>query len=678
MLDPATSLVPILERMTDGFVALDRDWRFVYVNGRAGELYGRDPAELVGRRIWTEFPEGLGGAFHLACERAMRDQEVTHVEHEFEAWGRTFENAIYPSAEGLTVFFQDITDRKVADREIRRREERYRVLVDAVSSVVWTADVHGDLRDEPAGWEELTGQSWEESQGRGWMDVVLDEDRPRVEAVWDEAFRHDRPFELEFRVHDAEGRVRNLSKRGVPVVDEENGRVQEWIGVDLDITQQRASEAALRRAALEDPLTGLANRALFLDHLRSLTAHRDRGLAAVLYVDLDNFKAVNDKAGHAAGDELLVRTAERIRGAIRSGDTPARLSGDEFAVLCENLPHEAEAVVVGRRILDAIAQEDAGLPAITASVGVALIPPGEADAEEAIGQADAAMYRAKAAGGGCVATFDAELQERLRRREVVEGYLRCGLEHDQGLQLAYQPILDLTAESGDSAEALLRWALPDGTVLPPSDIVPVAEDTGLIVPMGLAVLAESCRRAREWSRSTGTQLRVSVNLSARQLASPDLERDVGRLLEDAGFEPGLLQLEVTESVLLEDLERAEVTLRALKRLGVGVAIDDFGTGYSSLAYLHRLPVDTIKIDRSFIAELPESSGSARIVEAVVGMARGLGLRVVAEGVERPEQLRAVREAGCDAAQGFLLSRPVDGADVQRAVASARVALAQVS
>ena len=657
----------VLESMTDAFVALDRDWRYVYVNRRAGEMFGRDPRDLVGRHIWTEFPEGVGQPFHLAYELAMREQQPATFEEHYEPYGRWFENRLHPSPEGLTIFFSDVTERKLAEQELSRRAERYRVLAEAISTVVWRADRDGQPIAADR-WQELTGQPVVD--GNSWQSSVHPDDVGAVKAAWDTALTDGSVLDCTYRIRDAADGWRHVHVRGVPVV--EDGAPLEWIGVVLDISERVDAEQALRRAALEDALTGLPNRAHLMQSLSTVLAHRDPK-AAVIFVDIDRFKSVNDGFGHESGDLLLQTVARRLQAAVRPSDVVSRLSGDEFAVLCDGLSGDEEGVLIARRLCRQIAQPLDGDDriSVSASVGVAFATGDQAAGPEAlISAADAAMYRAKSRGGGLVDVFDEDLRRRVFERAEIEREVRAGLDGG-AIGLAFQPIVGLDPAGPPAAEALLRWQRPDGPALSAADVVSVAEQVGLIPEIGARVLSAACRTARQWL-DAGAPVRVSVNVSARQLVRPDeLVGHVRQALAESGLPPALLALEMTESVLMEDMRDGEEVLQTLRALGVEIEIDHFGVGYSSLSYLHRLPIDSIKIDRSFIDGLPEDHGSARVLEAIVGLARAFGIHTTAEGVETREQLDAVRAAGCDSAQGYLLARPGPADELPSALARGR-------
>jgi diguanylate cyclase (GGDEF)-like protein len=390
---------------------------------------------------------------------------------------------------------------------------------------------------------------------------------------------------------------------------------------------------------------------------------RRPSLAAVFFLDLDYFKVVNDSLGHSAGDQVLVAVADRLQRSLRDGDTAARLGGDEFAILCEDLVDEGEAVQIAERLGDAISAATVQVSGrelvVSASIGVAFATQSRQRPEALLRDADAAMYRAKERGRARYELFDAAMRARAVARLETEAALRDAIEHSQ-LSLAYQPEVLLQDGRLVGAEALLRWHNERGDVAHPAEFVPVAEETGLIVPIGAWVIREACRHLARWREVAPDRAprTVSVNLSGRQLGRPDLPEVVEAALAESGLDPGSLCLEITESVLMDDIDGAVSALKVLKGIGIGLAVDDFGTGYSSLAHLRRFPVDVLKIDHSFVSGLGRNPEDSAIVRAVLGLARTLDLVVVAEGVERADQLQELRALGCERAQGHLFSAPL--------------------
>jgi diguanylate cyclase (GGDEF)-like protein len=452
---------------------------------------------------------------------------------------------------------------------------------------------------------------------------------------------------------------------------DERGAIRQIAFVGRDVTDRRKREVDLAHQATHDPLTDLPNRALLLQLIEHALnrATRDDALVALLFLDLDRFKAVNDNLGHDAGDELLVEVARRIDAVLRPSDTVARLGGDEFVVLCEDVRDEHQAVAITQRITGAIERAPftvggASLE-VSASVGIALSGHVDAHPESLLRDADAAMYRAKDRGRARHELFDDDMRRRTHQRLALADELAIAIERGQ-ITVHYQPIIDLDTGRVEGVEALARWEHPTRGTMPPYEFIGLAEETGLIVGLGLSVLSRACDQARRWEVELGSRApKVHVNLSARQLTASNLPRLVEGVIEQSLIDPDRLCLEMTESVLMDDAAASESVLRELKEIGVELAIDDFGTGYSSLAYLRRFPIDVLKIDRSFVDGLGPDPDDSAIVSTIVGLARTLGLGCVAEGVETIEQLAGLRALGCEQAQGFYFARPHPVPDVNR-------------
>jgi diguanylate cyclase (GGDEF)-like protein len=434
--------------------------------------------------------------------------------------------------------------------------------------------------------------------------------------------------------------------------------------------ERKRAEVQLAHQALHDALTGLPNRALFLDRLGQALSRMDRRDAhvAVLFLDLDRFKVVNDSLGHGAGDRLLIDVAARLQQVLRGGDTAARFGGDEFVILCEEVDGEREAITIAERIasaLDApfgVGEEEVF---VRTSVGIALSSGSSQSRPEAvIRDADAAMYRAKERGGGVYEVFDDGMRERALRRLETENRLHRALLHDEFV-LHYQPQIRMATGTVTGVEALVRWHHPERGLVAPAEFIASAEETGLIIALGAWVLEEACRQSAAWcaARPDLAPVVVSINLSARQIAHPDLVATVADTIARTGVDPATLCLEVTETAVMDDHEAAADVLLELKALGLTLAIDDFGTGYSSLRALQRFPFDVVKIDRSFVTGIETSEQESAIVAAIVSLSHALGLRTVAEGVEQVAQVERLRVLGCDIAQGYFYARPAAPADL---------------
>ena len=446
--------------------------------------------------------------------------------------------------------------------------------------------------------------------------------------------------------------------------------LQAVANVLADALERQAIEDRIRHRALHDPLTGLPNRVLFLDRLEHALSRLERrgGLAAILFLDLDRFKLINDSLGHQIGDELLAAAAPRLKRAVRASDTVARFGGDEFGILLEDVSNERDAIEMAERIASVFTRPfvlDGSEHFITTSIGIAIARGGELPAE-LIRDADAAMYRAKERGSARYELFDEAMRGRAINRLRVEHDLRRALEHEE-LRLAYQPVVSLRDHTMVGVEALVRWDHPERGLIEPTEFIPVAEEGGLIEPIGRWVLEHACRDAVKWHRARpdSAPLGISVNLSAAQFAKGSLTELIAGVLRATGMDPASLSLEITEGLLLRDGDLVTETLRELKSTGVRLALDDFGTGYCSLGYLTRLPLDMLKIDRSFVEGLGSVDQNTAISEAIVAMSRALSLKVIAVGVETAVQASELERIGCELAQGFHFSPAVSATEITR-------------
>jgi len=544
--------------------------------------------------------------------------------------------------------------------ELRERELIHRSILENAADGIITADASGVVESFNAAAEAMFGWDSQEIVGTSVFTLVPDRLVARVHAEF-VARVQAMPNSNRTRTVDMTARRRDGSHFPVQlaVSDCLIGERRTMIAVVRDTSAFRELEAALQHQAHHDTLTGLANRAQFVRQLgRALdeAAQAERRVG-VLFIDLDRFKVVNDSLGHEAGDRLLVEAAQRIQHAVRVGDLVARLGGDEFVALCPGVGSRADVIAVAERICSALAEPFAlGVheAVVTASVGIALAERDQSP-EELVRSADLAMYRAKTAGRARFALFDHDMQRWADERLSTETELRRAL-HQRELALAYQPIVSLQTGRPIAAEALLRWHRPGLPPLTPGDFGAVAEETGLIVPIGAWVLDEAARQAQRWHRA-GRPLPVAVNFSAREVAHSELGQAVAAALADNELPPELLLIELTETTMLADSDSSATVMAELEALGVRISIDDFGTGYSSLSYLRRIPAHVLKIDRSFVLDVDRDPTSRAIVGAVVSMGHALGLRVVAEGVERAAQRDTLAELGCDAAQGYLFGAP---------------------
>jgi diguanylate cyclase (GGDEF)-like protein/PAS domain S-box-containing protein len=558
----------------------------------------------------------------------------------------------------------DVTERRRMEDERRVAEIQLRMGIENAAVGIVMIDSDHCVTMANRAMCTLLGRAEDDLVGTPVEDALHPEDAPTVLSRLRALARGDLDsYRAERRYLRADGST-VWALVNVAVVPDPEGAAQYFFAQVQDITDRKAMEDALEHLAVHDALTQLPNRALLTDRVEHALGQLARrgGDVAVLFIDVDGFKFVNDGMGHRAGDELLTVVADRLRGAVRPSDTVARFGGDEFVVVCEQLAGPWEATRIGDRVARAVEEPmtiDGREVVVTASIGIALAGP-NATADGLLRDADTAMYRAKERGRARVEVFDDALRGRAAERLELEGALRRALSAGE-FELAYQPIVRLDDSTVVGAEALLRWRHPARGIVAPADFIPLAEETGLIVPIGAWVLGEALQQAQTW-RAAGHELSISVNLSARQLMWADLVDTVRSAVHRSGIDPRAVHLEITESVLMDDVEHSIGTLTTLRDLGIHFEVDDFGTGYSSLSYLQRLPIDTLKIDRSFVDGLGTEGHDPAIVRAIVGLGRALGMNVHAEGVEQPGELAELRTLGCDLAQGYLWSPALPAAD----------------
>jgi diguanylate cyclase (GGDEF)-like protein/PAS domain S-box-containing protein len=651
------------------------DGRHIQVNPAYCELLGHTEEELLGASVLA-FIDPRDRHRLVARHRHFLEGYVDQLVIELRfprgdggdlVWGRVHSAAVR-SDDGTLRYtvshVEDISERVRTDAELRASEERYRTLVENFPAAILRYD--RELRivymsDHVARVSGLDADVLSVDPGR----LLV---RPEDAARWLEqltlVFETGRRVDSEWEV-PSDGRSQWFQSRAVPELDE-RGEVEYVLVVNTDITALKRSEEELAHQALHDPLTGLANRALLVEFLdRAVERELSPWGPAVIFVDLDRFKLVNDSLGHRAGDELLQAVAERLSAVVRPGDLIARLGGDEFVVVLEQVATRQEALDVAQRIRTELTRPivvSGDEIVMTGSIGIALPDGAGADADGLLRDADAAMYLAKANGRNRAELFDTGLRTRATEKLQMEAALRRAIE-GSGLHVHYQPELDLRTGMIVGFEALVRWEHPHEGLLTAGAFIELAEETGLILDLGAFVLVSACRQAGDWARQhPDRRVTLRVNLSGRQFAQPDLVAQVTHALESGGMRPASLCLEITETALMADPVSGLRVLNDLRELGIELAIDDFGTGYSSLAYLKRFPVDVLKIDRSFVAGLGQDPDDTSIATAIISLARSLGLRVVAEGVETRLQLDELRRLGCDGAQGFLFARPVPAVD----------------
>ncbi len=678
----------ILDSIRDPFCIIDSTYRIVKVNEAYAELKGRNADEIIGKRCCEILRDGELPCTNCIVKATFRSSDPCAKDKKLkfndgsEIWVDIYTYPIMDNDGNVShviEYIRDITDRKITDEALRDSEERYILAARGANDGLWDWDLQAGSVYFSSRWKAMFGYAERDVGGdpNEWMNRIHPDDRMQVKAEInahiDGQTAH---FESEHRVLHKDGNYIWVLSRGLAVRDP-SMKAYRMAGSITDMTTRKKAEEQLIFDAMHDELTGLPNRALFMDRLRHLVDREKRNteyLFAVVFFDLDRFKVLNDSLGHLVGDKLLVSISRRLEECLRPGDTVARLGGDEFAILLEDLEDRKEAMVVVKRLQDKMLETfrlDGHDVFTSASVGIAFNEEGHEKAEHFLRNADIAMYYAKENGSGKFEIFDKGMYNEALTRLQLENDLRHALESNEFF-LHYQPIVSVKTGRVKGMEALIRWQHPSRGLVPPTDFIYIAEETGMIVSIGEWALQEACSQLKIWQKrfASDIPLTMSVNVSSRQLL-PGLIKNIKRILNRTAIEPGTLILEITETMLMKNAEYLAPLLQKLKNMNIKLHIDDFGSGYSSLSYLRYFPVDVLKIDRSFISGICTDSDNLQIVRAITALAHSLNMNVIAEGVETQEQIIKLKSLECDFMQGFYFSRPMDSNKIEELLRESR-------
>ncbi|MEA5508844.1 PAS domain S-box protein [Crocosphaera sp. UHCC 0190] len=678
----------IVETATEGIWIIDDQNQTTFVNEQMAEMLGYTVEEMMGKSLFDCMDKS---EYSIAQQMILQRRQGVGETHDFkflrqdgrEIWTLISTNPLFDAKGnyvGALGMITDITERKRIEQALSKSEQRLEGILTSIQDVVWSVNsTFSELIYLNPAAQLLFGHSLEYFYQKVdlWRELVHAEDQELIQ-YHRQVLLEKGSAEFQYRIVRPDGQIRWLYSRSRVVYDQE-GKIIRIDGLDTDITEKKQAEEQLRYNATHDSLTNLPNRILFMDRLEHALERQKRRPAfcfAVLFLDLDEFKVVNDSLGHGIGDKLLREIAIRLNKCLRSDDTLARLGGDEFAILLEDIGDVKDAIKIAKRIHQDLTQPfnlEAQDVFINTSIGIALSISEYQAAAEILRDADTAMYRAKADGKACYAIFDQKMHDHAVTRLQLETDLRKAIERKE-FQLYYQPIISLKSGKLTGFEALIRWQHPQRNLVFPGHFIPIAEETGLIIPMGEWILEEACQQLKTWQTQFPEfpDLKVSVNLSSKQLRYTNLIDTLDRILEKTQLESHFLKVEITESLLMENIQAATEILLQIKRRRIEICLDDFGTGYSSLSYLHRFPVNTLKIDRSFVMRMEKNNENSEIIRAIISLAHILDMEIIAEGVETASQLAQLKQLGCEQGQGYFFAKPLPKDQVEVLLRSSRI------
>lgn len=656
------------------YFRIKSDGTIIDYKGNVSEDLNLQSNKLVNERIQSLADSETNKKFQEAIDRINAEHKLVNIEYALQSGHEPhfFEARFTPHLDDqIIVITRNITARKRTVDALRESENRYALAAEGANDGLWDWNLNTNEIFYSARWKSLVGFMENEisNSPTEWLDRVHPEDLEHVQSTID-AIKESPSTQLsvEYRILHKDKNYLWVLTRGIAVTDD-SGKVYRLVGSQTDITARKIAEEQLRHDAFHDKLTGLPNRALFLDRLANLVARAKRHekyLFAVLLIDLDRFKLVNDSLGHILGNQLLLKISKKIRGCLRGGDTLARLGEDQFVILLDDIVNVEGAMHFADRIQMAISTPfliNNEKIYITASMGIVInSDEGSDDPEVLLRDATTAMHRAKLSGKARAEVFNSAMHSKAMNRLKLEAELRRALENNE-FRMYYQPILSLKDGKIIRLEALIRWFHPERGIVPPLEFIPVAEETGLIIKLGEWILRTVCLQIKAWHDAGHPELGMAINFSAKQFQQANLADLIKNTIEETGADPSKIELEITETVAIQDIELSIKILKKLKLLGISISIDDFGVEYSSLSNLKHFPIDSLKVDRTFIRDIPDNADDTAITRAIIALAHSLGLKVVGEGVEGHDQLKYLRDTGCDEAQGYLFCHPLPADEI---------------